>query len=331
MRFFADRKEAPTREVWYPVPQPLEPVQLMLLLGTDRVLLYRRTGILQLLSKDTADLLAAAKLDQDEGIEGLELWLQDGKVFLLLSDGRVHLVDEAGLSATLVHTLPAASAALTASHLVQREGRSLLSVAAKGLLPTVFSFDGAQWTTTYRAKQPKPDKLGLPVKIDVRSLVLAGDLLVAGLATGMVWISNTRLSTQVSSDAQLDTQTPGDSRLKELYKVPISLLHPLEGDSFVACNSRGSLESYSGSTAARTGGYLGNAGAIVGVAASADLLVSSSLERFVTAYDLATRKPVHKVFLGHAPVAMLVVKVVQPPKAVSNDDAMWSKLSKVRD
>jgi hypothetical protein len=205
-----------------------------------------------------------------------------------------------------------------------------LAVGSKSLLPTIYDTK-ASFNVVFSAKKPKADKLGLHVKCDIRSILYIKEdmMLVCGLATGQVWTYD------VSGDKR-DSKGYGYPGLqKELYKVPITSLTQHMAGSLMVANSRGSCESYALDRLVRTGGYSGSSGAVSLVHFQAEsalgpLVTSVAMDRFVTVYESASRKPLAKVFIGHVPVAMMVLKVIAKESESTSSDKMWSQLPKVK-
>lgn len=330
VRVFADKKKEPVKEVWYEVPQPLEPVQKMLLIQ-GKVLLFRRTGIVQIVGAKDGGLLGAAKMDtnDDEAVDALELWEEEGSIFVLLSNGQIFqisLSEDIQVSFAHVKSLVSSGSDLiTASHYAD----GYLSVGSKSLLPTIYNTKDS-YKVVFSAKKPKADKLGMHVKCDVRSILYIAEdrLLVCGLASGQVW-------TYDISEESSSKKYGWASLQKELYKIPIiSLTRHTKGSVLVA-NSRGSCESYSVDRLIRTGGFLGNSGAVSLVHFQSDcalgpLVTSTSMDRFVTVYESVSRKSLAKVFIGHVPVALMVLKVIAKECESTATDLMWSQLPKVK-
>lgn len=331
LRIFSDAKKEVERTLWFPVPQPLEPIQQMLALPNDpthRVLLYRRTGIVQVArGKEEAEVLGAARIAEEEkvgGAECLQLWAWEGRMRALLSDGQlwdISVDEENQISFKLAKQFSIGADPLTASSVTE----SHLALGSKSLLPVLYSL-GDLDTPVFTAKRPRPNKLGQPVKADVRSILHMPETkqLVCGLASGQVWVY------------ELEGEGLGQPSIqKELHKVPITGLYAFGHESILACNSRGACEAYDLVNLMRTGGYLGNNGAVTQALLQPSLLatptlVTGSMERFVTVYHGATRKALHKVHLGHQPQAFLLQKLVK--EAVKEgDDKLWAQMKRVKE
>lgn len=295
-----------------------------------RILLFRRTGIVQIAKgKEEAELLGAAKIAKDDVEEAdcLELWAceEAGLLSALLSNGQIWEIRvdvENQISFSMKKQLSIGADPLSASCITV----SFLAIASKSLLPTVFSLKDLE-APIFTAKRPRPNKLGQPVKADVRSILYMADSkqLVCGLASGQVWVYDL--------DAKEGLGQP--SVQKELHKVPITGLFIFNQESIIACNSRGACEAYDLDRLVRTGGYLCNNGAITQVLLQSTLLadpllVTGSMERFATIYNGKTRKVVHRVHLGHQPKAFLIQKVVKEA-AKEGDDQLWAQMKKLKE
>lgn len=309
--------------IWMSVPQPLEAVQKIVTWDSSRLLLVRRTGIVQLMGRKEADLLDAGRMEGLDEEDCLESWSRDGRVFTLWSNLQIwsiSLVDEK-LSFVREMTLEIPSP-LTAWHVAY----PFLAVAFNNQPPLVYSLE--TFEPVFTASRPRPNSLGRPVKTNIISILCLPEenLLVCGLASGQVWTYCT---------LKEDRKDSGHATLqRDLYKAPIVGLHLAPGRSLIVSTQRGTCESYDLDSLVRTGGFKGSTGAIPLLLSQTtlrgDLIVTGSAERTVTVYVLATRKQVHRVYLGHVPKALHVLKVAKEGVKTGSDE-VWKQLRVVKD
>lgn len=189
------------------------------------------------------------------------------------------------------------------------------AVGGKGVLPAVFQL-GETVQKVLSAKIPKPDKLGLPVKVDIKSLAFNSQgHLCCGTAKGSIWVY--------------------DFVGKDYHEIPAFKDNSVtgiwsNGSNLLLAGTKGNLELFNGPKA--LGGYgtaAAPSGTIIDVVIGNRWIISASLDRFIRVYEKESRKLVGKVFLGHVPVALGLARVDQLVKG-SGDD-LWEQLVPVKD
>ncbi len=300
--------------LWYEVPRALEPVQKMLVLS-KQTLLVRRTGIFQLMNSD-AGLVSASKIPAEkDDFDILELWQDERNIKTLLSNGQVWSVNllEEQITFELTKDLKLSEA------FVSCYDQGYLVVASRTIMPRIY--DTATFESKFQAKRPPADKLGMHQKTDFKSILYfhAENQLICGMKDGNVW--------------KYDLDTGKLVKQKQLFKVPVVKLSGYDKDTFLISNSKGSCEKYSFDSFSRQGGYSGHSGAIIYMLpvhnTRKDILITSSLDRFISLYDVETRKMLCRHFLGFIPTAVALIKTAVVP--LRKEDDVWGKLSKLVD
>lgn len=290
----------------------------MLALGKDRILLIRRTGILQLVKRDDGSLLNAVKLEDVE--EVMDAWSLGDLSFILLPNGKILQIDQ---DLTMKQFASLERSVGASSTMKLDNDKVLLAVAGKDLLPSVYSLKvGEGLGLIWSAKQPKPDKLGMHIKVDLRSVTfLDAQRLAVGTAKGEVWLYDTCTGQALAVGA------------KKIFEGrPVAQLSRLDDWSFLASDNRGTFESFTADPISRLGGFKGHTGAVTSTLTSASLIVSTGADRFVLGFNPSDRTLLHKVFLGHQPTSCLLLKVsAQPTKGTAEDDALWTQLTRVKE
>jgi hypothetical protein len=302
----------------------LDPVQQFLVLEDGKkILVVRARGIVQLLDHQ-ANVLGFTKIESVDSASCVYAYLEGSSFVAVFSDGLlVRLAFIGDLQIEREERLVASGSVQCAEY-----QRGKLVFAGKDILPSVFVDGKVEW----QAPKPKPDSLGLPVKVDIRRVVFLPDGRIAcGTSKGALWVYDPALPAKTCKVQEKTLLSGG---------IPITgmVANGSQCQLFVG-GLKGSLETFSLPELKALGGF-GPApdGSIQSLVVGHRVIVSASVDRFIRIHDLADgkrRRLLQKMFLGHQPCAISLLRDDQLRSEKGDeedeDDELWSGMKAVKD